>query len=833
MNSNKNNLSSSQPDSQSIALHESQQIYQNPSNLTENLSPDNSAFQSTHFSEQRVVESQIAHPTSTMTLPTVIENEMADDQWIAKQQLMKPVQISQVAWTTSQARGTNILSVSLPSVLEGVESIFLRTLSMYAYYKLTPCLRIQINSTQFHQGQLICSFDPFSLCFDTVPTSSGQYFYDYFYATGLPNVKIMASESDAVELCIPFVHPRSYLTTNRTDVYNTLGRFRITVLNPLTVSTGTTPSVTVTTWLYAQDSSVHVPIFYHTPILDYTTTLEVEATSGMISSLSQMVSPVLSQLKTGASQTQDIFGNLVSGNVGQALRKGQGLVDTLGSLLGFDYPARTLQPPKTISPIENMALCKGQSQSQRMATDAFSLHSVPDEVAGESIHSMDLLKIAQMPMLLAQFQFLDTSTVDSQLFTCPINPTVSPYSTTVGLRRTYLSAISNAFGYWSGGINFDIEIVATRYHSGKLLFAFVPNTDVIPSYVDAASGLPNIIIDLQQTSSTRFKVPYVSSTSLKNVARNVPYVPSGTALTERSFYDSCIGTLVCYVQNQLTHASNVAPQIEVNVYISAADDFKLYVPEKPLMANIATLPEVEATSNNIGIDVNKNNDVVTQSNLAKGTGESQIYNRFGEQYTLSDLIKRFSFVQTNDVTSTPTIGFSTFYSVNPLNYTQGSTSCPYLTYFSFLYSAFTGSIRHKYVFNSSRNTPLIGRIYHAYNYSPSHVDFTAVGNRTQPQGLAELATTIQQDNTIECEIPYYSKFNMLIHPGLPVALSNSDQYTNNGFVILTLQPGSEADIPPTIPITQFMAAGEDFRFIYLRPFVTDFTNLSYSVPILP
>jgi hypothetical protein len=78
----------------------------------------------------------------------------------------------------------------------------------------------------------------------------------------------MASESDAVELCVPFIHPRSFLTTNNASIFNNMGRFRVTILNPLAVAEGTSPNVTVSIWVYAKDASVHVPIQDHVPILE-------------------------------------------------------------------------------------------------------------------------------------------------------------------------------------------------------------------------------------------------------------------------------------------------------------------------------------------------------------------------------------------------------------------------------------------------------------------------------------------------------------------------------------------------------------------------------------
>lgn len=788
--------------------------------MTDNLRPDVSNSVNTVFTEQRTVESQLAHPMVDMHLSPKVEAEMSEDTWYAKQQLMKPVQLAQIQWNTSQPRDTDIYEAQFPKILSSVESIVLRTLRMYAYFKISPCFRIQINSTQFHQGQLVCSFDPFTISNRT--SNPGTALFDYIYATGLPNVKIMASESDAVELCVPFVHPSSFWTTNNIEASNfqDLGTLRITVLNPLVVAEGTSPNVTVTVWVYAKDASVHVPIFDHTPILD-PSSIDFQATSGK-KEKSKEPKSILSSLSNGVGSITKIAGNLATGNIGQALRSGQGLVDSLGDIFGFDYPARTIQPPKTISPVENLAVGIGESQSQRMAIDPFSLHVIDNEVAGESIESMDLLRIAQMPMLLSQFNFSGSQAQDTLLFSCPVTPTVSAFRNS--LRRTYLSSVSNAFCYWNGGINFDIEVVATRFHSGKLLFAFVPNDVQIPSYASAADGLPNVIVDIQQTSSTRFKIPFVSGKPLKDVQRLNPNSSTDPSPDPKdpSYNDSCIGTLVCYVQNILNYASNVAPTVEVNMYISAGDDFGLYVPGIPLVDVQAATPQFVATSgtNEIGIDLNKNNTPTTAAVLTKGQLKSIPRKHFGEQYALIDIIRRFTPLLSDTLINGLT------YSVAPV-FPAGTdakfTGMSYIEYFGHMYSSFCGSLRYKYVIGATRDQNSEVDIIHYPRLSQvQYIDTNYTSG-----GLARLRTNAQQDCAIELEVPYYSKYNMLIHNTPGNVLADLD-FTFNG--ILVVKTNITADM--NIPVDVYIAAGEDFRFIYLRPFRKDTTNVGYFVNTL-
>jgi len=778
--------------------------------------------------EERVLEHQTAYPSTHMQLSKAVEAEMSDGEWMAKEQLMKPVQLSQVIWSTTQARDTSIYNVNFPGVLQTIESLVIRTLHMYSFYKLSPCFRVQVNSTQFHQGQLICSFDPFS--FSKLPNTDHPL--NYYSATGLPNVKIMASESDPVELCVPFIHPRSFLTTNYNPIYNNMGTFDIRVLNPLLVAEGSTPQLTVTIWLYAVEAQVHVPINEHPPILEATSlrpskipklkgsTLPSQKQNQNSNRQANSPQPLtettpsfMDNLKTGFGQVTDIIGNVATGNFGQALRKGQGLIDTLGNILGFDYPARTLQPDKTISPIENLSVAIGKSQSQRMAIDPFSMHILKDDVASESLLAMDLLRISQTPMLLNQFQFTSTSPIDTLLWSVPVSPAVcTQYQS--NLQRTYLSFVANAFNYWSGGIIYDIEIIATRFHSGKLLFAYVPNDTVIPSYISAATSLPNVIIDIQQTSTFSFKIPFTSSTAMKNTE----LFPSTALGYEILFPDSAIGTLVCYVQNALASASNVAPMVEVNVYVKADTDYSLYVPKHP--RSLPTVqPAFEATSG-IGILEQRNAPPNTTVVLSKDQSNSISRPHFGEDYSLVDIIRRFSYLDTHTFTLTQSEA-TDLLTVNPNLRSQVEPT--YLSYFTGIYSAWSGSLRLKLVSAESRTSNTFLTATHVPNiyYFNGTTDFPL----PETSGFGTLRTNLSQDNAMELEIPFYSKFNMLLTRSAEATeVILPSLYYTNGYLEVRVNNRLATD---NIILDYYIAVGEDFRFLYLRSPPADGYNQTF------
>lgn len=795
--------------------------------MVDNLSTDVQQETNTTYFEQRAVFAETTFPGSSLSMPSGIEAEMAESHWLAKTQLSKPTQISQVQWTTTQAPGTNITTFTFPEVLASVDSVIRRTLQMYAFYKMSPVFRFQLNATQFHQGQLIISFDPFRQSISDNFTISRQNqvtpIYNRYYATGLPNVKIMASESDPVELQIPYIHPKNFLSSNsqNTSTYNILGEIRVTVLNQLRVAEGTTPSLTLTTWVYAQDSSVHVPIQFHD--------LNVQPTS------------LVSSIKSGLSHGSNMIGNFATGNFGKGLRNGQGLIDDLGALFGFDYPNRPLGPENTIKNIESLANARGATRSERLALDPVSGHPLDVEET-TTMEEMNISKIIQMPMLIYQSAFTSTAAPQSILYYIPVSPLLSAmagrYNGSAFTQPSYLAYLSQFFCFWRGSIQFEFEFVATRFHSGKILVGFVPNDNPAGlTYQAISTSTPSAVIDIQQTSKVTFTVPFQSTTALKYVNQ----------LTN-NYDETILGYLVVAVQNQLTHASNVAADIDINLYVRAGDDFTFLVPKAPDIEIIAPSPptptpppQVEPTSD-VTFQTSRTGqeDSSKPAVLSHGQSASIPKPRFGETYGLIDCIRRFNPMldaQSDGNLILPGAGegrfrfmivhpvfhsvASTFTQTTPYNFLSNQS---YLSLIGRLFSAWAGSLRYKFVCTTPRTIEQDLSIYHIPDLAVRNVTFG--GSITQFSGYAAAQTDLSQNTSLEIEVPYYSIYNFLLTYPTSTEASGTIPYLDNhnypyvNGVLNLVTKTSTTNITPNV----YIAAGEDFRYFYLRSPPTDFVN---------
>jgi len=286
-------------------------------------------------------------------------------------------------------------------------------------------------------------------------------------------------------------------------------------------------------------------------------------------------------------------------------------------------------------------------------------------------------------------------------------------------------------------------------------------------------------VDLQTTSRVEFIVPFVSQQPYKTVQGE--NTPGGST-----------GMVYVFVLNQLVHPSNVAPLIQVNMYISAEDDFELAVPlDFPLVLGpLQTPPQFEPTG------LTAVQDTVTEQQSCAitttfGGGKSTRINRFGETFDLPDLIKRFGRFD-----GVPTRGF---YEVQPgINFTEVTmlyTMCP-VSAVAQMFATWYGSLRYKILFDAPRTAENVITINYSFN------------NSNQNIGAPVQITNLAQDSGIEFETPCYVPWNVLVVPDFLSVTESS--YQRSGYLTLAQSAGT-----PLVAKASYMAAGDDLQFFYM------------------
>jgi hypothetical protein len=541
----------------------------------------------TTFIEQRNIVVDEGHPYGNVDATGISKSfSMAETPYGLQQTFQKPILLAQVPWNTTQEPGANIYGPkSIPSILTEVNSTMRNLFRIFAYYKLDIKLRFQLNSTPFNCGRIIAWFNPL-----IAPTNQDNYPSDYISATGYPHVLIDASTSTVAELVIPFQHIQTYFTTNTSDSLDILGTLNVQVLNTLRVGEGASVPIYLAIYIMADISSLHVTIPEHEPIIP-------ESSDGVSDAVATAVATVGAPIKSLVTGIP-----IIGGLVDSAL---SGLSRGFGGLDAPENPVVDVNAvPRAFPSISRGA---GPMEFEKLSLVP-ATSSVADSIpfCGTGTDEMDLNYITKIPMLVNKF-YWTTALQDNAFWPLPVSPLVCWTDTTVTgeaptithTRRyypSYLAYFSSPYCFWRGGIKFRFDFISTPYHTGRILFFWVPNGIVLynntldnPPTLQEATMYPHVVFDLKLNKEVELTVPYDTYTPMKrqkyyddgesffpapkDAVNSVKISNDGTR--GKYYAETCNGVLMAYILTPLSCPNSTAQQIDINIYMYAADDYEV------------------------------------------------------------------------------------------------------------------------------------------------------------------------------------------------------------------------------------------------------------------
>ena len=161
--------------------------------------------------------------------------------------------------------------------------------------------------------------------------------------------------------------------------------------------------------------------------------------------------------------------------------------------------------------------------------------------------------------------------------------TPSPLMKVNVLHNTPLSMMTDCFDFWRGGLHFDFQIVANKFVQGALLISWSPLADHDFTF-EQAWAMPHTQFSVGSESlNVRFTVDYNSAYDLKQcIDRSGSFDAQSYRPTMNHLLKSeehTMGTLKVWVVNSLARFDDQsATDCEINVYLSAAEDFEFFVP---------------------------------------------------------------------------------------------------------------------------------------------------------------------------------------------------------------------------------------------------------------
>jgi hypothetical protein len=564
-----------------------------------------------NLSEQQKLVVRKAADGNVRPMTSRSDAHLNEPDWDLDKMLLRENLVAAFQWDLTAAVGSEISITGTGSTPTDVPQDLLKNdisatpFLRFQWMKFGTCkVRAQLTGSRFHQGRGLLYFVPTMLP-KTYIGAAGQF--GPKRATQNQHVFLDPSNGTVVELSIPFRYNKGFIDLVFGDV---LGQLRFQVLNQLQAASGASTSVEVKIFVSFEDTHFRVPrpggaSFENLTSAARANGLELvdarrqKEDALRIKKLEKELTRKAEEIKrlTPRKQESDDDITVVEYESGMFEKGGAGLgkqldhlVDDLlprevtGAIAGIllDKPAVTEYPePLVNKDAQYMSSSRGVEKLERMTLEPSAQYLTSDQF-GDSVDEMDMKFLLKKPVYLETFNWSSTQAVGTTLYTTTVSPThidrVTSYPTTgPGAEPSIMLALANLFTYWRGGFVLIFQMIGTAFHEGRLDFCNHPGTTTVPSTYSAALSQYVNSQTIRNTNNTvEVRIPFHSDTPWKRIWQGEPLSDiAGTSSTVRSM-DFVTGCFSVRVAVPLKNPNNVANNIDVNIFLAAADDFEFH-----------------------------------------------------------------------------------------------------------------------------------------------------------------------------------------------------------------------------------------------------------------
>lgn len=531
---------------------------------------------------QRATEmsAPVANPLISNTLG---KGGIGDPQWTIPQMANRRVWLGTYQWTTAQAFKNTIIHYQCPTDII-VNYLQSAPFERFLYWRGSLKFHIHINGTRFHAGRLMAYFVPFTrylMIQDWHETNPAAAFC-------LKPVFIDPASNPEAILETPYYNPKSYISINTTYDSNMdfTGTFMLQVLVPLTAATGSPTTVNVTIWVeVGNDSEYHVPLHSASPSRAYNAEHRrqmekrydvqggTQSVTNNITQYGNMDSATIPQ-----SLTNDDFSGMASGN-------------DLSIPMPMDRAGRTWNPFNIIRKfVQNYTNSIGSEMVTRLDLNPSNLNEAMRVHFSTNTDEMLFRELTTIPTWVANIPWAASDPIGHSLMSGFIGPmstffvpgTSNQRINTVGQRVecTLWEYMSMRHAFWRGSIHMRFDIVATQFHTGRLILSL--NYGATP---DAEVGLRDATsqyaIEWEVNNEKRtfeFTIPWTVATPWLKVCRG-PLSPDDVKPTAAAWWANYfMGSWNLRVENPLVTTDAAPPNATIVFSMCGGPDFDLYYP---------------------------------------------------------------------------------------------------------------------------------------------------------------------------------------------------------------------------------------------------------------
>lgn len=442
-----------------------------------------------------------------------------------------------------------------------------KKLDNYSYIQCKLKLKVVVNSTPFVYGMLGVSYAPLPSF-----TPISDFTTNKILTSQRPTIWIDLAKSQGGEMELPFFYYKNWLELNLAATTNDMGTIKIwQVVQAAVANAGITSTPSITIYAWAEDVRLY----------GNTINLAIQ------SSESGPVSGIASTVANAASYFTDIP---LIGRFAKATTIGASAIASIASMFGYsNIPVIKEATPMKSAPFHGMASAHISNVIDKLTIDPQNELSISPTTVG--LPPSDELAIANLTSrkaIIATPNWATTDAIDTLLFAANICPTLCELNTATAnqivLIETPVAMTSRMFEHWRGDIIFNVKIIKSPYHRGRLVINYDPTGNIITT-ADNNNVVQTVIIDIDEGDEFNLRIPYMAPQSFLLVPDTLQadFAINGGAITT---YDSDFhnGRLTIRVLNNLTAPLDTAA-IKLVISISGAENFELANPSDIRFAN--------------------------------------------------------------------------------------------------------------------------------------------------------------------------------------------------------------------------------------------------------
>lgn len=399
--------------------------------------------------------------------------------------------------------------------------------------------KVHVNSNKFQVGMLQVSWWYYSNDLDVRK--------NIYTNSQLPHALISAGSSNEATLTIPYKHWRPLLHTKKRKDFATplaLGRLMIMVLSPLAIAPKALTPKTCGVSLF-----VRIINSKFTGLVDGGINVAEGEMLG-VSTLAKVASTVLKDFNC-------------------------------------DNPT-DISPVKYLIPTASHSWCAGTGVNEQLQNLRLDYSCLGVNRSGDMDGSETLVKnVVSRFGLLLPFEW---SSVDSaknkmgyKLYEMNVHPMADKNRMRSWPNARMLTdysvppvgVVSSMYMYWRGSLELRFDIIASSFHTGRLLIAYIPGVSGDASVtIEQARNSAHAVFSLNDSTSFTFIVPYIADR---------PWWHRRYAGPQKRHEISAPSKLFIFVLNPLVPMDQVTSTIKIYPYIRGGADFEVAVPVQPAL----------------------------------------------------------------------------------------------------------------------------------------------------------------------------------------------------------------------------------------------------------